>query len=172
MADSIWFREDVSAKEWEDYALSIEQAIQRAEAEEDRQRAEARSVDDIPLHFGSLVRSYRRELDIARNQGQDWEYGLLDLEGNLVNAKIVNGNYGKVWRIEIADGRVKWVNVSVANSIAKQQKFYESKGYELVKVWWHFAEGKYGWFALKDRGVVKIEKLDRFAEEIEIREES
>lgn len=160
MSDAIWFREDVSPKEWEEYALGIKQAIQRAEAEDARQRAEARSVDDLPLYIGSLIRSYEKELRLAENQGVDWEYGLLDLEGNLVDAKIVDGKYGKVWLIKNADDSVKWVNVSVAESVSRRQKFYESKGYKLVRVFWHFAEGKYGWFALKDRGVVKIEELD------------
>lgn len=170
MGISIWFRDDVSPSEWEEHAQSLERSIQKAQEDDNRQRQEARSVDDISFSYGVLIRSYRRELDLARNQGVDWEYGLLDLEGNLVDAKIVDGKFGKVWRILNADESVNWVNVSVANSVAKKQKFYESKGYELVKVYWRFGEGKYGWFALKDKGVIKIEKLDRFAEEIEIRE--
>ncbi len=159
MSERIWFRDDVAPEEWEELAVRLEKSIESLQEEDDRLRREARSVDDLPLYIDGAIRSVRRELNIVRNQGLDWELGLVDLDGNLVNAKIVNGKYGEVWRIEKEDGSVEWVNVSVAEKLSRKQAFYASKGYELVKVWWRFAEGKYGWFALRDKGAKRIEKF-------------
>jgi hypothetical protein len=159
MRNSIWYQDEVPVEEWEKLAVQLERDIVRVQADEDRLRAEAQSIDDLPVYHNGLIRQIRRELEIVRNQGLDWEMGLVDLDGNLVNAKIVNGKFGEVWRIEKEDGSVSWVNVSVAEKLSRKQAFYASKGYELVKVWWRFAEGKYGWFALRDKGVKRIEKL-------------
>jgi hypothetical protein len=72
-------------------------------------------------------------------EGYAYYYGLATLDGELTTAKIVDGRYGQVWLIKkgyTADGRedIEWVNVSVASTVAKEQKFYEGKGYQLVMV--------------------------------------
>lgn len=68
---------------------------------------------------------------ILNLRGETWDWALADLGDNMVKAKIVDGKFGKVWCIEKTDG-VEWVNVSTANTIAKEQKFYQSKGYQLA----------------------------------------
>lgn len=155
MAVSIWYREDVSSQEWEDHAVECEKSAR--EVEQDRQRI--LDEDGYAFYHNEMRSQHEREARLARNEGIDSELSFVDLEGNLVDAKIVDGKYGSVWRVSKADGSVEWVNVSVANSIEKQQKFYRGKGYQMVNVYYHFARGQYGFYPIKERGVVSIKAI-------------
>ena len=151
----IWNREGVSPAEWEAFAVECEQRAKEIELDKFRILDE----DGYAFYHDQMARDKRAEARLARNQGVDWEYGLVDLEGNLVNAKIVNGKYGDVWRVQLAGDEVAWVNVSVAEDNEKKQKFYRGKGYQIARVYYHFANGQYGFYADKKRGVVKVEVL-------------
>jgi hypothetical protein len=152
MSVSIWYREGVSPQEWEAHAVECEQNAHAVEL--DKQRI--LDDDGYAFYHDGMYREHIREARLARNHGVDYENALLDLEGNVVDAKVVDGKYGKVWRVNNPDGSVSWVNVSVANSYGKQQKFYEGKGYKLANVYYHFARGQYGFYPIKERGVVSV----------------
>jgi len=152
MAISIWYREDVSEQEWADYANACEQRV--SEIYEDKHRI--LQDDGYAFYHEQMASSKRREADLARNHGIDYEVGLVDLEGNLVEAKIVEGKYGSVWRVQVGEG-VEWVNVSQAQKLERRQAFYRSKGYQLANVFYHFAEGKHGFYPIKQRGVVELQ---------------
>ena len=152
MKNSIWYREGVSPQEWEAHAVECDKNAR--EVEQDKQRI--LDNDGYAFYHGQMMNEHFREARLARNHGVDYEVSLLDLEGNVVDSKIVDGKYGKVWRVNNPDGSVSWVNVSVANSYGKQQKFYESKGYKLANVYYHFARGQYGFYPIKERGVVSV----------------
>ena len=155
MTGSIWYREDVSSQEWEAHAVECEENARKVD--EDRQRI--LDNDGYAFYHNGMRQQHEREARLARNHGIDYELSFVDLEGNLVDAKIVEGKYGSVWRVSNPDGSVSWVNVSVANSYKKQQKFYQSKGFQLVQVSYHFARGNNGFYPIKERGVVSVEVL-------------
>lgn len=155
MKNSIWYREDVSSQEWENHAVECEKKSR--EVELDRQRI--LDEDGYAFYHGEMMAQHDREARLARNHGVDWVNGLVDLEGKVLDAEIVDGKYGQVWRVRNEDGSVAWVNVSVANSIEKQQKFYRGKGYQMVSVRYHFARGQYGFYPIKERGVISVEVL-------------
>lgn len=155
MAVSIWYRDDVSPQEWEAHAVECEKNARAVEL--DKQRI--LDDDGYAFYHDGMYREHSREARLARNHGVDYELSLLDLEGNVLDAKIVDGKYGSVWRVLNSDGSVSWVNVSVANSYKKQQKFYQGKGVQLAQVYYHFARGQYGFYPIKERGVVSLEVL-------------
>jgi hypothetical protein len=70
--------------------------------------------------------------DVAADEGK-WNFiALADLDGNLLDAKIVDGKYGPVWCIRQADGSAKWFNESSARKGATRQAAHTKKGYRLV----------------------------------------
>lgn len=150
---SIWYRENVTPEEWENHAVECEKSMR--EIEKDRQRI--LDEDGYAFYHQQMMDNKQAEARLARNHGVDFECGLVDLEGNLVDAKIVDGKYGKVWCVQVGGGQVNWVNVSTASTTEKEQKFYRSKGYQIANVYYHFAYGKNGIYADKSRGVLKIE---------------
>lgn len=149
----IWYRENVSQQEWEDYAVECEKRAR--EIEQDKHRI--LQDDGYAFYHDQMMSTKFAEANLARNQGLDWEYGLLDLDGNVLDAKMVDGKYGTVWCVQVAEGQVEWVNVSQAKDVAKRQAFYRGKGYQLANVYYHFAHGQYGFYADKKRGVVEVQ---------------
>lgn len=138
MSNQIWFQENVTAEEWEAFAQECDANARAVEQDKHRIYAE----DGYAFYHGAIMDKYFRMADLARNQGINWVWGLVDLDGNLVNAEIVNGKYGKIWCIKKEDGAVEWVNVSVASTVCKEQIFYGKKGYQLAKVEYRFCEYK------------------------------
>lgn len=152
---SIWFREDVSPEEWETYALEQEKLARDREVQKQENYAE----DVWDFYANDIISRYFKLANLARNHGISWVWGLVELDNpdKVVDADIVNGKFGRVWRIQKDDGSVEWVNVSQAQKPEREQAFYASKGYKLVRVYYHFTDGKYGLFPIKNRGVVEIE---------------
>jgi len=149
----IWNRENVSPEEWEAYAVECDAEAVKIEQEKFRIQDE----DGFPVYHNKMIAAKNAEGRLARQHGVDYEYGLVDLDGNFIDAKIVDGKYGSVWCVQVGEGQVAWVNVSQASSVAKQQAFYAGKGYQMAKVYYHYASGQYSFYANKKRGVVKIE---------------
>jgi hypothetical protein len=149
----IWFREDVSEQEWESHAVECEQEVRKIEQDKFRIQDE----DGFPIYHDQMMKDKKSEARLARNHGVDFVFGLVNLQGELVNARMVDGRYGKVWCVEKSDGSVEWVNVSVARSVAREQEFYRGKGYQIAKVFYRFGSGRNGFWAMKERGVVRIE---------------
>lgn len=149
----IWYREEVLPADWEAHAVECEQKAR--EIEEDKQRILA--DDGYAFYHNKMASDKMAEARLARNHGVDYEYGLVDLDGNLVDAKMVDGKFGRVWCVQVGEGQVAWVNVSQAKAVAKEQAFYRGKGYQIARVYYHFADGQYGFYADKKRGVVEIE---------------
>lgn len=73
----------------------------------------------------------------AHLNGRHYEHTLVRVNGETVTVNLVDGRYGQVWAITRTDGSIEWtewVNCSTAATVAKQQKFYATKGYKLVEV--------------------------------------
>lgn len=149
----IWNREEVSPAEWENFAVECEQKAR--EIEQDKFRIQ--DDDGFPIYHDKMMSDKFAEARLARQQGVDYEFGLVDLEGNLVDAKMVDGKFGRVWCVQVGEGQVAWVNVSQAKVVAKEQAFYRGKGYQIARVYYHFANGQYGFYADKKRGVVELQ---------------
>ena len=118
-------KEGVTDPEWE-------QALKQIQDEERKEWAdfiERREQYDDAIHSQPYVSKYR---DYVSNKGYGYDYSLADLDGNIVNSRIVDGKYGEAWVINKDDGSVEWVNVSTASSVAKRQAHYNKKGYQLV----------------------------------------
>lgn len=153
MVESIWFRENVTAEEWEAFAEKCD--AQARETEQDKIRIW--NEDGYTFYHGAIIDKYHRMANLARNYGVDWVYGLVDLDGNLVDAEIVNGKYGQVWLIRKSPNVIEWVNVSTASSVAKEQKFYASKGYQMVEVYYRFCEYKGQFKPVFNEAPIRIE---------------
>lgn len=118
-------RDDVTESEWQE-ALEVIEAEEKQEWANFLKRQE--NYDDA-FYTDPWISRFRPYI---RNRGYGFVYRLADLDGNLVKSKVVNGKFGEVWMVEQKDGSVEWVNVSVAESVAKQQAHYNKKGYQLV----------------------------------------
>lgn len=59
---------------------------------------------------------------------------LFDLAGNLLDARLVNGQYGMVWRVADGGGRVRWFNPSKARVPATERANNAKKGYYVGRV--------------------------------------
>jgi hypothetical protein len=166
MSADIWFREDVSEAEWEAFAQQEEK-----EAEEFEQRKWQNWQDDFhDFYSGKIAIMKQRRADLARNHGIDSEWGLVEIDNpdKVVDAKMVDGKFGRVWRIKHEDGNIEWVNVSSASTAKKQQAHYAKKGYQLAYIYYHFADGRHGFYALKERGVLDVRIIEQFGHEMEI----
>lgn len=153
-SQEIWFKENVSPEEWEAFAQKADKDAQEREQQKINNYAE----DVWDFYANAMISMYSKRAEIARNQGIYWVIGLVDADSNeVVDAKIVDGKFGKVWCIKHEDGSVEWVNISQASSIKKQQAFYRSKGYQKAYIYYHFAEGRHGFYPIKERGVVDVE---------------
>jgi hypothetical protein len=97
---------------------------------------------------------YREKARMAENRGIDTENGLAYLDGGLADAKMVDGKFGRVWRIQHDDGSIDWVNISVSPDIKRQQAHYAKKGYKKVWIEYHYLYGQYGFYADKSKGVL------------------
>lgn len=118
-------REDVTDAEWEQAAADIkaQEAKQWAEfIERSKYYDDAFYSDPYDSRFANFV----------ANKGYGYQYSLADMDGNVVDAKIVDGKFGQVWLVNKADGSIEWVNVSTASTVAKEQAHYNKKGYQLV----------------------------------------
>jgi hypothetical protein len=155
MSKSVWNQEVVSDTEWAEAIKEIEERIDEIEARRIRNLEE----DFADFYGGIQLQSALRELSLAHSKGIDSVYGLVDLDGQVVNAKIVDGKYGEVFLVKDENENVSWVNVSQAKDISRQQKHYEKFGYRIALVYYHFAKGDSGFYADKKRGVVKVEVL-------------
>jgi hypothetical protein len=155
MSKSVWTQEVVSDSEWAEAVKEAEERIDEIEA----RRISNLQEDFADFYGGIQLQSALRELSLAKNKGVDSVYGLVDLGGQVVNAKIVEGKYGEVWLVKDENENVSWVNVSQAKDISRQQKHYEKFGYQIALVYYHFASGNSGFYADKKRGVVKVEVL-------------
>jgi hypothetical protein len=155
MSKSVWTQEVVSDSEWAEAVKEAEKRIDEIEA----RRISNLQEDFADFYGGIQLQSALQELSLAKNKGVDSVYGLVDLGGQVVNAKIVEGKYGEVWLVKDENENVSWVNVSQAKDTSRQQKHYEKFGYQIARVYYHFASGKSGFYADKKRGVVKVEVL-------------
>ena len=81
-----------------------------------------------------MAAHYRFMAELADNGGKFDFIRLTDLDGNLLDARIVDGKYGPVWCIRQADGSAKWFNESSARKGATRKAAHEKKGYRLVLV--------------------------------------
>lgn len=161
----IWFREDVTDAEWEAYAQE-----QEKEAREFEQRKIDNWQEDYhDFYSGKIAVMKYKRAELARNHGIDSELSLVELANpnKVVDAKIVDGKFGRVWRINKEDGSVEWVNISSASTAKKQQAHYAKKGYQLAYVSYHFADGRNGFYPLKERGIVAIDIIEQFGSEVE-----
>lgn len=64
---------------------------------------------------------------------------LFDLAGNLLDAKLVTGQYGLVWRVADGSGGVRWFNPSKARVAATERANNAKKGYyvgSVLRVTW------------------------------------
>jgi hypothetical protein len=155
MSKSVWTQEVVSDSEWAEVIKEVEKRIDELEA----RRIQNLEEDFADFYGGAITGLALRELSLAHAKGIDSVYGLVDLAGQVVNAKIVEGKYGEVWLVKDENENVSWVNVSQAKDISRQQKHYEKFGYQIALVYYHFAKGDSGFYADKKRGVVKVEVL-------------
>lgn len=166
MAQEIWFREDVTDAEWEAYAQEQEQEA----ADFDKRQAENWQEDFHDFYSGKIANMKRARADLARNHGIDSEWGLVELANpeKVVDAKLVDGKFGRVWRINKEDGSVEWVNPSSASTAKKVQAHYAKKGYQLADIYYHFADGRHGFYPLKERGIVEIVIIEKVWQEVEV----
>lgn len=155
MSKSVWNQEVVSDSEWADAIKEIEKRIDEIEARRIRNLEE----DFADFYGGTQLRTALWELSLAHNKGVSFVHGLVNLDGEVVDAKIVDGKYGEVFLVKDENENVSWVNVSQAKDVARQQKHYEKFGYRIALVYYHFSSGSSGLYADKKRGVVKVEVL-------------
>ena len=142
-------RNDVTDAEWQE-------AQEFIAAERTKQWAKFLEVKE---NFDDAIFSepYVAQWDAyVRNKGIGFMYSLADMEGNLVNAKCVSGQYGYVWRVEKEDDSIDWVNVSSASTTAKAQKHYNSKGYQLVQCEVRVRQNQFGKVQLDLKETVNI----------------
>ena len=148
-------REGVTDSEWE-------QALKDIEEQQTKQWADylerSRHYDDAVYSdpYDSRYRTY------VGKKGYGYVHSLTDLEGNIVNSKIVDGRYGKVWVINKDDGSVEWVNVSTASTFTKEQAHYRKKGYQIALCTVRVRTTKHGdvyfdWSDVKNVEVLKDE---------------
>jgi hypothetical protein len=80
-----------------------------------------------------LGQEARLQAEIDRNGGRHEFPALFDLDGNLVAAKLIDGQYGMVWGVFASDdltGRViAWVAPSYAAKAATRNRNMAKKGY-------------------------------------------
>lgn len=136
MAEEIWFRENVTAEDWEAFAKECE--AQAHAVHEDKMRVW--EEDGYTFYHNAMQQRWIKQAKLARNHGIDYVEQLVDANGNVVDASKVNGKYGYVWLIKNGEQDYQWVNVSQASTVAKQQKFYASKGFQLAHVYYRFCE--------------------------------
>ena len=146
-------REDVTDAEWAQAAANIKE-------QEAKQWAEFLERSN---NFDDAVYSDpydSRFMKFVTYKGYGFQYALADMEGNVVDAKIVDGKFGKVWLINKSDGSIEWVNVSSASTIAKEQAHYNKKGYQLVSCEVRVRTAKSGdyYFDWKDIKNVEVAK--------------
>ncbi len=77
---------------------------------------------------------YEHLATLSENGGKAQIMGVTDLDGNLLDARQVETQYGWAWMIKHEDGTVSWFNESKARSGEKRRKAHEAKGYRLVWV--------------------------------------
>jgi len=126
----IWFRENVSDAEWVAHAESCREKARKIE--EDKQRIY--DEDGYAFYHDGMMRSSYSEARLADQKGIGMFFKLMDFNGNVVDARIVDGKFGKVWCVQNSDGSVSWVNVSQAKDEKREAAFYESKGYRVAWV--------------------------------------
>jgi hypothetical protein len=162
----IWFREDVTDAEWEAYAQQQEQEA----AEFDKRQSENWAEDYHDFYSGKIANLKRYRAELARNHGIDSVLGLVELDNpdKVVDAKMVDGKFGRVWRIKHEAGNIEWVNVSSAMTAKKAQAHYAKKGYQLAYVSYHFADSRQGFYPLKERGIIDIVVIEKYGHEQEI----
>lgn len=87
---------------------------------------------------GCLIGQYRLQARIEMWGGRHPIPALFDLDGNLVAAKRIAGNWGMVWGLLETDDPqspiVQWVNESQAATAAKRIKMLEGKGFRIGTV--------------------------------------
>lgn len=155
MSKSVWNQEVASDSDWSGLVKEIEERISEIEARRIRNLEE----DFADFYGGTQLRTALWELSLAHEKGVSSVYGLVDLSGQVVNAKIVDGKYGEVFLVKDENENVSWVNVSQAKDISRQQKHYEKFGYQIARVYYRFSSGSSGLYADRSRGVVKVEVL-------------
>ena len=152
MSSNIWYEENVTDEQWEEYAVECDESSRKFE-----QRKQDNWAEDFHDFYSGQVAIFNsRRASLARNKGIDSVLALQRLDGTKVDSKIVDGQYGSVWCVKDADGNVDWVNISVAKKPERVIKFYESKGYKLVWEYYHFAENKGSFYPIKDRGLINV----------------
>ena len=136
----IWFKENVTDAEWEAHAEECRAASKKHGADLHK------SYEDDQWNFysGSISNNYYYESCLALKKGIDWHYRLVDFDGNIADAKKVDGKYGKVWLVKKSDGSIEWVSVSLAQDPKREQAHYAKKGYRIAQVYYrsYFRYGK------------------------------
>jgi hypothetical protein len=79
-------------------------------------------------------RIYQAAADLAENGWVAEEVALFDLDGNLLDARIVTSQYGSSWMITAADGSRRFVGISIARKATRRRAHYEKHGVRLGKV--------------------------------------
>lgn len=118
-------RDNVTNAEWSE-------ALQEIKNQESKQWAEflvRRNDFDDAIYSDPFVSRYRNYVE---QKGLAFEWLLVDMNGKIVDAKIVDGKFGKVWAVNKEDGSTEWVNVSSASTYAKEQAHYNKKGYQIA----------------------------------------
>lgn len=81
---------------------------------------------------GLMASLYELCAEVAENEGHWTFQGVADLDGNLLDAKEVEGRFGWVWLIRNADGSVSWFNESEAKNGERRKAANARKGYTFV----------------------------------------
>lgn len=136
-------RDDVTEQEW----LAAEAFIA-----EGRSKAWADYIERRENFDDAIYSDRFRRLSIAvNNRGVETEWVLVK-DGEIVPARIVEGQYGLVWCVktgwEFDADVVEWVNLSVASTIEKKRAHYAKKGYELRLAEFKTRYGKNGFFPI------------------------
>lgn len=131
---------DRTYAEWEEMAAKFDQESE-GEARDKAASFDSCDTDGFLSQWASDVvsRQYMAAAMLARAHGLAEHDALFDAEtGELVAAKIVDGNYGQQWAIlneTNPGGRpLRWITRSTAETYARQQKFYRRKGFTLGRV--------------------------------------
>jgi len=147
---SYFDRDDVTDVEW----AELLEEIKEENSEYMKGYYERLQDDDYLIPNNPYAYSYYYNY-VAR-KGVGSAYGLTDLDGNVVDAKMVEGKYGTVWLIKKEDGSVEWVNTSVAENWDRRQAFYKKKGYVWVQLWMKVRNNGFGQYEPNPKEIVDV----------------
>jgi len=123
-------RKDVSEQEWRELE---EQILEDGKKHWQAYLKRTNDYDDA-IYYPDYNEKYL--LEAVANKGYVYRYVLRDLEtADLRIPETKQGKYGYYWVLKSVSGEfVGFLNQSSANTDQKQQKYYNSKGYEMLMV--------------------------------------